>query len=72
MQRNLGDQRVIPVHLEYLCALQRPNDQRDRSQLCSALRKRVFVHRKRLDVQVLRQVFEPEATFEGDLGSKEE
>jgi hypothetical protein len=73
MQRMLGNQRVIPSHLEHLCALKRSSDQRrDFSQLRSAFRNRVFVHRKRLDMQVVRQVFEPRAAFRGDLGSEEE
>ena len=72
MQRRLGNQRIIPIHLKHPRALQCPNDQRDRRELRAALRDRMFVHRKRLDVQVVHEVFKASPAFGCDLGGEEE
>ena len=72
MQRRLGNQRIIPIHLKHPRPLQRPNDQRDRRQLRPTLRDRVFVDGKGLHVEIVGEVFEPRPTLGCDLGGEEE
>jgi hypothetical protein len=72
VQRSLGDQRIVPVHFEHPRALQRPDDQRDRRELRPTLRDRVFVHRKGLHVEIVREVFEAGPALGRDLGGEEE
>ena len=72
VQRRLGNQRIIPIHLKHPRTLQRPNDQRDRRELRPALRDRIFVYGKCLDVQVVREVFKSSPTLGRNLGGEKE
>lgn len=69
VKRCLRNQGIVVVLAKHLRALQRANNKRNCLQLRAALGNAVFVHRKRLNVQVIREVLE--AAFIGDLRGEE-
>lgn len=70
MQCSLGDQRIVIVYPEHLSTGQRSDDKGDCLKLCSGLRYAVFVDTKRLNIKIVRKIFE--TTFVSDLGREEE
>lgn len=69
MKRSLCDECIVVIGAEDPCALEGPDDRRDRTKLRPALRDALFVHGERLYVVLIRPLLE--ATLVGYLSGKE-
>jgi len=70
MQGGFGDERVKVVCIENLGIGERANDEGYGLQLCTRFGYTVLVYTERLNVEVVRQVFE--ATLIGNLRREQE